>query len=69
MECVINSINVEMEELVTSYKKSTTEFKHSLEKFQLEFQGSAQKSIDGISNALNDDLKSIAKNNSNMPRI
>ncbi|MCL4148178.1 UNVERIFIED_CONTAM: hypothetical protein GTU68_062806, partial [Idotea baltica] len=67
MEWIIRKIDVEVEELMTSYKRGTSELKCSLEKIQ----DSAKKSIGGISHALKDidDLSKLTQPNKPFPRI
>lgn len=68
MEWVITKINREVEDLMWSYKKSTSEFRTSLEKIQ----DNAKKSIGELSLNFKDmeDLQALASHKSHgFPRI
>lgn len=67
MEWIIKKIDVEVEEFMHTYKRSTSELKNSIGKFQ----DTAKKSIGDISSALikENDFQNIAKPNKPFPRI
>ena len=66
MEWIINKINVEVDELVSSCKLGTSEIITSIE----EIKDSAKKSIEDISNVhLTETIKSITQPNPPLPRI
>ena len=64
MEWIINKINFEVDELVSSCKAGTSEIITSLE----EITGNAKKSIGGISKGI-DELQNLAKPKPSLPRI
>ena len=68
MEWIIGKIDLEVDDIISSYKRGTTKLLHSIE----ELGDSTKKSIDGISNVAMkgiDEFQTLAHPKPSIPRI